>query len=63
MLSQICRNSVSIVSRFLPSDAGGGRNSASGKEYVSNQASEKGVAISSSPTTQEIKNKEATVAG
>ncbi|XP_057955419.1 GBF-interacting protein 1-like isoform X2 [Malania oleifera] len=46
------------LNRFTSHDAGGSRNSASGKQNGNNQGSEKGVVFSSLPTSQETKNKE-----
>lgn len=51
---------VNYAPRYVSHDAGGGRNSATGKESMTNQVSEKEVAISPLLTTQESKNKETT---
>ncbi|KAK9285319.1 hypothetical protein L1049_024510 [Liquidambar formosana] len=47
-------------SRYVPHDFGGGRNSASGRENGISQVSEKGVALSPLPISQEEKSKETT---
>uniref|UniRef100_A0A5B7ACS6 GBF-interacting protein 1 N-terminal domain-containing protein n=1 Tax=Davidia involucrata TaxID=16924 RepID=A0A5B7ACS6_DAVIN len=46
--------------RYISHDVAGGKNSALGKENGINQVSEKGVGLSSLPTSQETKNKETT---
>ncbi|KAA8526638.1 hypothetical protein F0562_008159 [Nyssa sinensis] len=46
--------------RYISHDSAGGKNSALGKENGLNQVSEKGVGLSSLPTSQETKNKETT---